>query len=145
MNVRSASATLVGACLTGAFSLLLIERLFRRRPLAEPDAVRSDDVHAYLEGDRRFHQAFISAVGNPVLTQTAMAMRDKMRLYGVSSRAGRERQAASVAEHYKMIELAMAGDVKAITGLVKEHIRTWEPIFVEGIQKSGRQKLRARG
>jgi DNA-binding GntR family transcriptional regulator len=106
------------------------------------DAVKVDDVHGYLEADRRFHQAFIAAAGNALLTQMAMAARDRMRLYGISSRAGLERQVASVAEHYKLIELAMVGNVKSIKVLLKEHIRTWEPIFAEAIQKSGRQPLR---
>ncbi|HVZ06752.1 GntR family transcriptional regulator [Rhodopila sp.] len=106
------------------------------------DAVRADDVRGYLEADRRFHHAFIAAAGNALLTNMAMAARDKMRLYGISSRAGLERQAASVAEHYKLIELAMAGNVRSIKVLLKEHIRTWEPIFAEAIQKSGRKTLR---
>ncbi len=108
------------------------------------DAVKIDDVPGYLEADRRFHHAFIAEAGNGLLTEMAMAARDKMRLYGISSRAGLERQAASVAEHYQLIELALAGNVKAIKALLKKHIRTWEPIFAEAIQKSGRQPLRGR-
>jgi len=108
------------------------------------DAVKADDVHGYLEADRRFHHAFIAAAGNALLTEIAMAARDKMRLYGISSRAGLERQAASVAEHYKLIEHAMAGNAKSIQQLIKEHIRTWEPIFAEALKKSGRQPLRLR-
>jgi DNA-binding GntR family transcriptional regulator len=108
------------------------------------DAVKADDVRRYLETDRRFHHAFIAAAGNALLTEMAMAARDKMRLYGISSRAGLERQAASVTEHYKLMGLATAGDAKSIKVLLKEHIRTWEPIFAEAIQKSGRQPLRAR-
>ena len=91
----------------------------------------------YLETDRSFHHAFIAAAGNALLTEMAMTARAKMRLYGISSRAGQDRKAASVAEHYKLIELAMAGDVKSIKALLKEHIRTWEPIFADAIQKSG--------
>jgi DNA-binding GntR family transcriptional regulator len=106
------------------------------------DAVEADGVHGYLEADRRFHHAFIAAAGNALLTEMAMAARDKMRLYGISSRAGLERQAASVAEHYKLIELAIAGDVESIKALLKQHIRTWEPIFAEAIKKSGRRPLR---
>ena len=49
-----------------------------------------------------------------------------------------------MAEHYRLIELAAAGNVKLIRALLKEHIRTWEPIFVEAIQRSGRQPLRRR-
>jgi DNA-binding GntR family transcriptional regulator len=108
------------------------------------DAVKIDDVHGYLASDRRFHQAFITAAGNRLLTEMAMAARDKMRLYGISSRAGLERQTASVPEHYRLIELALAGDVRSVRALLRDHIRSWEPIFVEAIQKDGRQSLRSR-
>jgi DNA-binding GntR family transcriptional regulator len=107
-------------------------------------AVKEDDVTGYLEADRGFHHAFIAAAGNAFLTELAMTARDKMRLYGIASRAGRERQVASVAEHYKLIELVMAGNGKSIAALLKEHIRTWEPIFVEAIEKSGRKPLQSR-
>jgi DNA-binding GntR family transcriptional regulator len=116
------------------------------RPLADAvrDAVQADDIHGYLETDRQFHHAFIAAAGNALLTDMAMALRDKMRLYGISSRAGRERQVASVPEHDQLIEFAMAGDVKSIKTLLKEHIRTWEQIFVDAIQNSGRRPLKSR-
>jgi DNA-binding GntR family transcriptional regulator len=111
-------------------------------PLADQvrEAVDADDVPGYLAADRRFHHGFIGAAGNELLTEMAMGLRDKMRLYGISSRAGRERQMASVAEHYQLIELAAAGDAKGVGPLLKQHIRTWEPIFVEAIQKASREQ-----
>jgi DNA-binding GntR family transcriptional regulator len=54
-------------------------------------AVDKDDVPAYLEADRRFHHAYIAAAGNALMTELALGLRDKMRLYGISSRADRER------------------------------------------------------
>lgn len=108
------------------------------------DAVSADDVPGYLAADRHFHRAFIAAADNSLLTEMALDLRDKMRLYGISSRAGRERQAASVGEHYSLIELAHAGDVPGITALLKHHIRSWEPIFVEAIVKRTREPLQTR-
>lgn len=107
-------------------------------------AVAADDVPGYLAADRRFHEAFIAAAGNVLLTEMAMALRDKMRLYGISSRAGMERQAASVEEHYRLVALAQAGDVPAIRTLLTQHIRTWEPIFVDAIMKRARDPLQGR-
>jgi DNA-binding GntR family transcriptional regulator len=98
-------------------------------------AVEKDEVFGYLEADRRFHHAFIAAAQNPLLTEFAMGLRDKMRLHGISSRAGLERQAASVAEHYRLIELAKAGDVAAIAPLISQHILSWEPIYLSAMQK----------
>lgn len=102
-------------------------------------AVEADDVDAYIEADRRFHGAFIAAAENALLTQTAMSLRDKMRLYGISTRAGLERQAASVAEHHSLIALADAGAIDEIGALMKRHIRTWEPIFVDAIARSAKE------
>lgn len=112
-------------------------------------AVETDDVQLYLEADRNYHREFIAAAGNDLLTDTVMGLRDKMRLYGISSRAGHERQQASVPEHYRLIELAFAGETEALTALLRTHIRSWEPIFVDALLRSkehAREPLRqARG
>ncbi|NLS69215.1 GntR family transcriptional regulator [Bradyrhizobium brasilense] len=99
-------------------------------------AVETDDVQLYLEADRNYHREFIAAAGNDLLTDTVMGLRDKMRLYGISSRAGHERQQASVPEHYRLIELALAGETEALTALLRTHIRSWEPIFVDALLRS---------
>ncbi|MCP3413662.1 GntR family transcriptional regulator [Bradyrhizobium brasilense] len=112
-------------------------------------AVETDDVQLYLEADRNYHREFVAAAGNDLLTDTVMGLRDKMRLYGISSRAGHERQQASVPEHYRLIELALAGETEALTALLRTHIRSWEPIFVDALLRSkehAREPLRqARG
>ncbi|MGL3209789.1 GntR family transcriptional regulator [Bradyrhizobium sp. BR 1433] len=112
-------------------------------------AVETDDVQLDLEADRNYHREFIAAAGNDLLTDTVMGLRDKMRLYGISSRAGHERQQASVPEHYRLIELALAGETEALTTLLRTHIRSWEPIFVDALLRSkehAREPLRqARG
>lgn len=99
-------------------------------------AVRTEDIQLYLEADRSFHRNLTAAAGNDLLTETIMGLRDKMRLYGINSRAGLERQHASVLEHYRIIELASAGEAEALAALLRSHIRSWEPIFVEALQKS---------
>ncbi|MCC8960782.1 GntR family transcriptional regulator [Bradyrhizobium sp. Pear76] len=99
-------------------------------------AVETDDVQLYLEADRAYHREFIAAAGNELLTEMVMGLRDKMRLYGISSRAGHERQQASVPEHYRLIELALAGETDALPTLLRSHIRSWEPIFVDALMRS---------
>ncbi|QIG93624.1 MULTISPECIES: GntR family transcriptional regulator [unclassified Bradyrhizobium] len=99
-------------------------------------AVENDDVQLYLEADRNYHREFIAAAGNELLTDMVMGLRDKMRLYGISSRAGHERQLASVPEHYRLIELALAGETEALPTLLRSHIRSWEPIFVDALLRS---------
>jgi DNA-binding GntR family transcriptional regulator len=98
-------------------------------------AVRRKDGNGYIETDRAFHLALVSRAGNPLLTKMIMELRDGMRLYGMESPAGRQRQVASVKEHYQLIDLAVAGDVAAISKLTAEHIRSWEPVFTTALEE----------
>ena len=84
----------------------------------------------------------LAAADNALLTETVMGLRDKMRLYGINSRAGLDRQNESVAEHYEIVDLAMKGDANALTALLKRHIRAWEPIFVDALTRTARETLR---
>jgi DNA-binding GntR family transcriptional regulator len=99
-------------------------------------AVKANDVPAYLEADRAFHLAFVERAGNPLLTKLIMELRDGMRLYGIESAAGRERQVASAAEHYRLIELAAAQNVDEIAVLAERHITDWQPLFAAALTRS---------
>jgi len=106
------------------------------RPLAQAvaDAVAAGDVEAYLETDRAFHTAFVDLARNPRLTELVLNLRDNMRLYGIDTPAGVARQQASVEEHFRMIDLAAAGDREAIRALMRHHIVTWRPVFAAAIE-----------
>jgi len=92
-------------------------------------AVKARDVRNYVEADRAFHEALVSRAGNPRLTKMIMDLRDDMRLFGIDSAEGEERQRASVKEHYQLIELAAKGDTKNIASLMTSHIMDWQPLF----------------
>jgi len=96
-------------------------------------AVKDKDVLGYVESDRAFHQALTAEAGNPLLTRMIMDLRDGMRLYGIDSAAGRQRQVASVKEHYQLIELASAGNTKSIAALISKHILDWKPVFTAAL------------
>jgi len=96
-------------------------------------AVTNKDVLGYLEADRAFHQALIAKANNPLLARMIMDLRDGMRLYGIDSAAGRQRQLASVAEHYQLIDLAAAGNVEAIAPLISRHVVDWKPVFTAAL------------
>lgn len=100
-----------------------------KRADAVAAAVKARDVRGYLETDRAFHAAFVARAGNPRLTKMIMDLRDDMRLYGIDSAEGEERQRASVKEHYELVNLAVKGDSKAIAPLITSHIMDWQPIF----------------
>jgi DNA-binding GntR family transcriptional regulator len=109
-------------------------------------AVKRKDGRGYIDTDRAFHLALVTRAGNPLLTKMVMELRDGMRLYGMDSPAGRQRQVASVKEHYQMIEYGASGDVTGISDLIIEHIRTWEPVFSAALEERSRSTtIRARG
>ncbi|WP_267360962.1 MULTISPECIES: GntR family transcriptional regulator [unclassified Methylobacterium] len=106
-------------------------------------AVRKGDVPVYMAADRAFHEALLDAAGNPVLTRIALKLRDTMRLYGIRSENGSARQAASVEEHYAMIELAKnKGSMQEAGELMTRHILEWEPLFVAALDRVHKQKRR---
>jgi DNA-binding GntR family transcriptional regulator len=107
-------------------------------------AVKRKDSGGYIEADRAFHLELVSRANNPMLTRFIMELRDGMRLYGMDSPAGRQRQIASVKEHYQLIDMASAGEIDAIAGLVAQHIRCWEPVFTAGLSERLERPLHSR-
>jgi DNA-binding GntR family transcriptional regulator len=98
------------------------------------DAAARGNVAEYIAADRAFHEALVARVGNPLLTKMVMQLRDDMRLYGIDSPEGLQRQKASIQEHYRMVELATKKDVKKIGALISEHILSWKPLFRSALQ-----------
>ncbi len=96
-------------------------------------AVKDEDGRRYLEADRAFHWALVKHAGNPLLTKLVMDLRDRMRLYGFDSAIGRRRILASVDEHYRLIDLAAAGDTAGIAALITPHIMQWKEVFAAGL------------
>src|SRR5271154_3838543 len=122
-----------------ALETLANQRLTNTGPLvaladAVAHAVKRNNLTDYLEADRRFHEALVTRADNPRLTKMIMALRSDMRLYGIDTKEGRERQRASVGEHYQMIEYASAGDAQRIGELITKHILEWKPLFVRALQ-----------
>ena len=126
---RCAAVTLVKRGLVDTAEL-------RARADAIAAAVKAKDVLGYLESDRAFHFALVECAGNPLLSKLIMELRDGMRLYGIDSAAGRQRQAASVKEHYRLIEVAAAGDMKEIEALIDRHINDWKPVFTAALAQT---------
>ena len=117
----------------------------RRLADAIAAAVKREDSRAYIDCDRAFHFELTSRVNNPMLTRFVMQLRDGMRLYGLDSPAGRQRQVASVAEHYQLIDMAAAGQTDAIAKLITRHIGTWEPVFTAALAERKTRPLQSRG
>jgi DNA-binding GntR family transcriptional regulator len=108
-------------------------------------AVKRLDSAGYLESDRAFHFELVSRLNNPMLTKMVMDLRDGMRLYGMDSVAGRQRQVASVKEHYQLIDMAYAGKADAIAKLITQHILSWETVFTAGLSERLLRNPQGRG
>ena len=96
--------------------------------------VASGDLAGYTDADRSFHEALLTAARNPRLTRLAMELRDTMRLYGMDSAQGRQRQTDSVQEHRQLVDLAVAGKAKAAGELMSRHILDWQPVFAAALR-----------
>jgi len=107
-------------------------------------AVKAGNVADYIETDRQFHEALVSRANNPLLTRMIMDLRADMRLYGINSPEGLERQRASVSEHYEMIELAQTRQTEAIAALITRHIESWKPLLTAALQDVSAGSPRAR-
>lgn len=123
-----------------ALVTLATKRLTETGPLRDladqvAAAVERNDVRGYIETDRAFHQALVMRADIPILTRMIMDLRDAMRLYGIDSPEGRQRQITSVGEHYRLIDLAVEGDKAGIGDLIGRHIMDWEPIFVAALSE----------
>jgi DNA-binding GntR family transcriptional regulator len=133
-----------------AMTTLAEKRLTETEPLRKladdvAAAVKREDGRAYIECDRAFHIGLVSRLNNPQLTKMITELRDSMRLYGLDTAAGRQRQVASVKEHYQLIELAASGKSEAIGKLITHHIRTWEPVFTAGLEERTNRPVRSSG
>lgn len=104
-------------------------------------AVKEDDVRAYLLADRAFHNAMFIASQNELLARTAIGLRDQMRLFGIRSGIGFERQRDSIEEHFRLADLIDSEATSELMSLLRHHIRSWEPIFSDALrQEEGKSR-----
>ena len=85
-------------------------------------AAADGDVLEYLDADRRFHVALISAIGNPRLTDLVDRLRRQARLFGLMDLAKSGRLMASARDHRKLLDMIRAGDTQAAENLMRAHI-----------------------
>src|SRR5271154_3767280 len=131
-----------------ALETLANQRLTNTEPLvaladAVAHAVKRNNLTDYLEADRRFHEALVTRADNPRLTKMIMALRSDMRLYGIDTKEGRERQRASVSEHYQMIDYAAIGDSEQIAALITKHIMEWKPLYIAALDSAAASTIQA--
>lgn len=104
------------------------------RPLAQAivDAAERGDLLAYVDADIRFHLDLLALAGNSRLVEVVRDLRNRARLYGLSSLHRRGALTDSAREHLTLLALLSEGDASGAERLMRDHIR-----HVRGIWASG--------
>lgn len=83
------------------------------------------DPVAFIESDRLFHRAIVSAAGNPVLAGFYESLRDRQLRMGVHAVATSDRRSGDVlGEHKAIVAGIRAGDPDAAAAAVARHLAT---------------------
>jgi DNA-binding GntR family transcriptional regulator len=84
-----------------------------------------DDPVAFIESDRLFHHAIVSAAGNPVLAGFYESLRDRQLRMGVHAVATSDRRSGDVlGEHKAIVAGIRAGDSDVAAAAVARHLAT---------------------
>lgn len=88
--------------------------------------VAAGDVAAYRTANVAFHEALYAGAGNTYLAELAEATRRRLAPFRAAQLAGRERLAASHAEHGAIVAAILAGDREAARAAVRQHLSRTE-------------------
>lgn len=85
---------------------------------------RAGDAKAFLEADRAFHQAIVTAAGNQILADLYLSLRDRQVRMGVAAmQVAPSRMDRSIADHRELIEALGSSSAKRFRELVAAHVR----------------------
>lgn len=106
------------------------------RPVAEEivRAAREHDLIGYLEADRQFHLTLLGLAGNERLVETVGDLRKRSRLYGLTALDERDQLLPSAEEHLELLDLMLAGDVKAAEACMTRHLGHVRSLWAEGLK-----------
>lgn len=94
------------------------------RQLAQQSETRAaaGDLVGFLELDRLFHAALLSALQNGRLVDTVNRLRDQARLRALPSLARGPELIASAREHAQLLEAVIRGDREAAQKAIRSHL-----------------------
>lgn len=116
--------------LHAAQRLCALPEAARRRALAalapvlaaQDAAIAAHDLAAYSSGDAHFHQGIVAAAGNEVVTDFYRGIRERQeRVVAHSVRRDLAVAAGFVADHHRLHEHLLAGDLEGFTALLTTH------------------------
>lgn len=85
-------------------------------------AAAAGDLLAYIDADRRFHEALLGLTGNAQLVRVVLELRDRARLFGLARLAETGELIASAREHVALLDQLVAGDAGAVEASMRRHL-----------------------
>ncbi|GAB3155549.1 GntR family transcriptional regulator [Micromonospora sonneratiae] len=112
---------------------LSAEQLKQLRSLANTivAAASRGDIVTYIEADTAFHLSLLGSAGNARLVDTVADLRNRTRLYGLDALVKSGQLVASAEEHVQLVELLTAGERRAVTDLMRRHLRHVRGIWAD--------------
>lgn len=90
---------------------------------AMEEAATRNDIDVFFEANGRFHRMFVDAADNTHLTRFYESLTAQMGRYRHVSVKLRGEISLSVAEHRRILDAAIAGDVNKAADLAEAHVR----------------------
>jgi len=98
----------------------------RARHAAMARLAAAGDLAAYREANVAFHEALYAGAGNAYLAELAGTTRQRLAPFRAAQLGGRDRLAASHAEHGAIVAAILAGDASAAGAAVRAHLAATE-------------------
>jgi DNA-binding GntR family transcriptional regulator len=94
-----------------------------RELLAEQRTLLKDDATRFIDADRSFHMALVTAAGNRVLSEVYGSLRDRQQRTGLAAVAARPGRASRVLRDHRAILTAVAAyDAAAAEEAIRAHL-----------------------
>ncbi len=87
-------------------------------------ARQANDLAAFVEHDRRFHEAIVATAGNSVLTRTYQGLRDRQLtiIIATQMRMSGERLDSALHGHAELVDLLRTGTKAAFVAATRAHV-----------------------
>ncbi|WP_312795775.1 GntR family transcriptional regulator [Tianweitania sp.] len=97
-------------------------------------SANAGDYRTYIEADREFHREIARGAHSQILLEYITDLKDRIRLYGLTTAEGKKQQLLSIDEHFQIVELVKNRKSYELQMLLKRHIRVWEPIYLSSLE-----------
>jgi DNA-binding GntR family transcriptional regulator len=90
----------------------------------QEERIAAGDADGFVAVDREFHTKFVTAAGNPIVTDLYDSLRDRQqRMIITSLLVSAERSASILVEHRALTEAIRAGELEQAQTVLTAHLR----------------------